>query len=217
MPKQTKGACQLCGARYAKAGMTRHLPVCATKQPAQPSAQEVFLITAFSGPYWVYFAIPATATLKDMDDFLRDLWLECCGHLSMFTISNERYDAHPDDTWGEKEKSMDYVLRDVLQPEMDFMHEYDFGTTTELNLKVLGKCKIIVKGKNKPVCILAQNEPPEIICDKCVKPATKICTECLLDGKGWLCYDCSKKHKCDEEMFLPVVNSPRTGMCGYTG
>jgi hypothetical protein len=32
------------------------------------------------------------------------------------------------------------------------------------------------------------------------------------------CEHHSEDHDCDEpEMLLPVVNSPRMGMCGYTG
>jgi hypothetical protein len=27
----------------------------------------------------------------------------------------------------------------------------------------------------------------------------------------------SEEHECGEEALLPVVNSPRMGMCGYTG
>jgi Zn finger protein HypA/HybF involved in hydrogenase expression len=70
------------------------------------------------------------------------------------------------------------------------------------------------KGK---VEILARNETPQIKCDQCEKPATTICTECLYDGGGWLCDDCASTHGCDEDMFLPLVNSPRAGVCGYTG
>lgn len=39
----------------------------------------------------------------------------------------------------------------------------------------------------------------------------------IWDGEGWLCESCAKNHECDEDMFLPVLNSPRTGVCGYTG
>jgi hypothetical protein len=28
---------------------------------------------------------------------------------------------------------------------------------------------------------------------------------------------CAGGHECGEEMLLPVVNSPRVAMCGYTG
>ena len=39
----------------------------------------------------------------------------------------------------------------------------------------------------------------------------------VFDGTGWLCDDYAEGHKCREEMLLPVVNSPRTGVCGYVG
>jgi len=28
---------------------------------------------------------------------------------------------------------------------------------------------------------------------------------------------CARSHECDHEMFLPVVNSPRAGVCAYSG
>jgi hypothetical protein len=40
---------------------------------------------------------------------------------------------------------------------------------------------------------------------------------------GWrtrsnsFCQDCLVEHECGEEMALPVVNSPRMGVCGYAG
>jgi hypothetical protein len=72
--------------------------------------------------------------------------------------------------------------------------------------------------KNTPVQILARNEAPDIPCDECAKSsAVLICTGCQWEGAGWLCQNCAEDHECDEEMFLPVVNSPRTGECGYTG
>ena len=40
---------------------------------------------------------------------------------------------------------------------------------------------------------------------------------CIEEGAGLLCSHCAKKHECGEDVQLPVVNSPRMGMCGYTG
>ena len=48
-------------------------------------------------------------------------------------------------------------------------------------------------------------------------PATNICCHCIYDGDGWLCDACLDKHECGEEMFLPVVNSPRVGVCAFEG
>jgi hypothetical protein len=113
------------------------------------------------------------------------------------------------------DESMRSRLDKVLTPGQSFTHEYDFGSTTELNLKVMSEWEIEVKGK--AIQILARNDPPVIPCDVCGKPATEICTECVYSGEGWLCDECAKDHECGEEMLLPVVNSPRVGVCGYTG
>jgi hypothetical protein len=38
------------------------------------------------------------------------------------------------------------------------------------------------------------------------------------DESGWFCERCAEENDLNtEEMTLPVVNSPRTGVCGYTG
>jgi len=34
--------------------------------------------------YWLYLDISMTSTLKSLDAFLREIWLECCGHMSAF-------------------------------------------------------------------------------------------------------------------------------------
>ena len=35
----------------------------------------------------IYFEVNDSETLSKIDDFLRDLWLECCGHLSLLCCS----------------------------------------------------------------------------------------------------------------------------------
>jgi hypothetical protein len=171
----------------------------------------------------MHLEVPADATLKGLDMFLRDIWLECCGHMSAFTIGETRYitGAGIDAMWVDMgfvprgEESMDVTLGEVLHPGMKFYHEYDFGTTTELTLKVLSEREGRTRGKSAR--ILGRNEPPLIPCESCGKAATQVCSECIWSGKGWLCDGCAGKHECGEEMLLPVVNSPRVGMCGYTG
>ena len=71
--------------------------------------------------------------------------------------------------------------------------------------------------KSKSVQILARNNPPPIPCASCGKPATQVCTMCIYNGEAWFCDDCTEDHECEEDYFLPVVNSPRVGQCGYTG
>jgi hypothetical protein len=82
-------------------------------------------------------------------------------------------------------------------------------------LKVLGARERV--GGAKGVEVLARNDPPPIACLHCGQPATQVCSQCFWEASGTFCERCAKKHKCGEEMLLPVVNSPRVGMCGYVG
>ena len=110
-------------------------------------------------------------------------------------------------------KDMERPLSKVLKVGTTFKHEYDFGTTTQL----LMKCIAERKGKAKEIEIIARNNLPDFKCCKCGKAAKEICTQCIWEGEGLLCKSCAKEHECGEDMLLPVINSPRMGMCGYTG
>ena len=229
MAKQTsKGKCNLCGETFGKSGMTKHLATCKQKSAAEKpsrgrrSKKKPTMHLVVEGRdlpgYWMHLEVPTRATLEDLDDFLRDTWVECCGHLSAFTIEGVSYSASGGGSglFGEMEdEDMDVTLEKILSPGMKFYYEYDFGTTTELALKVIAVGEGEVKGKS--IKILARNEPPPITCEVCGKPATQVCTECIWSGEGWLCDDCAEEHECGEDMLLPVVNSPRVGMCGYAG
>jgi hypothetical protein len=161
----------------------------------------------------MHLEVPATATLRDLDLFLRETWLECCGHLSAFTIDGRSYSADPDPYEGDRK--MNATVGRVLSAGTRFLHEYDFGSTTELLLTVIGPRE---NGTGDgTIRILARNLPPEIPCRECGQPAEHVCTECMWSTTGWLCDSCAKEHPCGTDMLLPVVNSPRVGVCGYTG
>lgn len=161
----------------------------------------------------MHLEVPATATLGDLDDFLRRTWLECCGHMSLFEIGGVDYYSELVD--GLPGRRMNVQLGKVLAPGLKFSHEYDFGTTTELALTVAAERQGPTHGKS--IVVLARNDPPDIACDLCGRPATSVCVQCIYEGGGWLCDECAQEHPCGEDMLLPVVNSPRVGMCGYTG
>jgi len=225
MAKQVSmGKCNLCGGAFNKAAMAKHLKSCSQakadaaaseRRPSRQKAKTFHLVVQgrYLPDYWMHLEVPADATLEILDGFLRRTWLECCGHMSAFTIEDKTYSVAP---MGEMDdESMDAKLGDVLRSGMKFYHEYDFGTTTHLVLKVVSEQESDIKAGD--VRVLARNEPPPIPCVSCGKAATRVCTGCLWSGKGWFCDACAAKHKRHEEMFLPVVNSPRVGMCGYTG
>ena len=115
-------------------------------------------------------------------------------------------------------------LKDILLHGMTFLYEYDFGSTTELTLKVLERG--ISKARGGPVRLLARNGEIVFSCVKCGKLATMLCLECQEEVGGpedeenvFFCDRCIDKasHSHDKEMRIPVVNSPRMGVCGYTG
>ena len=166
--------------------------------------------------YWMHLEADSNSKLQDLDTFLRRIWVECCGHMSMFEIEETNYSIHPQKEFDDR--SMNVKMGSVLGEGMRFSYEYDFGTTTSLDLKVVSVHPSRLSGKKFE--LLARNDAPEIYCGSCgsKKLATNVCCECIWDSdKAWVCDDCSKKHKCGEEVLLPVVNSPRVGMCGYTG
>jgi len=110
---------------------------------------------------------------------------------------------------------MHFKLSRVLSVGMEFYYIYDFGDSTELRLRIIGE-RMGRKGKEK-VRILARNDPPDIRCN-CGEKAKWVCPICLVEMENcYFCEKCVRDHKCSEEMLLPVVNSPRCGVCGYEG
>ncbi len=53
----------------------------------------------YAPEYWTHFEVPAAASLADVDRFLREIWLECCGHLSAFNIQGKEYLSDTDDDY----------------------------------------------------------------------------------------------------------------------
>lgn len=213
----SRGKCSLCNGVLDKSVMATHLRSCRKKQPVpeKPRKVRVFHLLAegrYQPGYWMHLEIPTNATLKVLDRSFGDTWLECCGHMSQFEIQGTRYVVEAIDL---DDEEMDVKLEGVLLPKMVFLHVYDFGYTTHLKLRVVSEYES--NRADREVHVLARNEPPAIPCGCCGKPATQICMECSHSAQGWLCDACGAQHKCGEEAFLPVVNSPRTGVCGYTG
>ncbi|MGR3318033.1 MAG: IS1096 element passenger TnpR family protein [Candidatus Anammoxibacter sp.] len=216
--QQSQGKCLLCNSMFGKSGITKHLKSCIQNSVNhEKTNNKKFFHIMVEGEerpeYWVHIKASANAKLNDLDGFLRNMWLECCGHMSAFEIQGIRYSSSP---MGEyDEKSMSIKLGDALNSNTKIYYEYDFGSTTALTLKVVSEIEAEMKGK--AIQLLARNESPLITCENCKNKATHVCAECIYSGEGWVCDECISNHECEEEMLLPVVNSPRVGTCGYTG
>jgi hypothetical protein len=163
--------------------------------------------------YWMILEANANCKLSSLDGFLRRKWMECCGHLSMFKIDGVRYyvDEYFTDPFDHSEKRMHYRLDRVLYQGCKFSYEYDFGTTSEVALRVLKE----TEGAEMAISILARNNPPKFTCEDCKKEtATHLCSECFWDDRkaALLCKQCSTKHR--RHSLQHMLNSPRVGMCG---
>lgn len=233
MRQLSRGICTLCQREISKTGMARHLEVCRQKallaagieHSQQKTSTFHLVIEASRQPlYWLHLAITTEATLAVLDQFLRDIWLECCGHLSAFKIGDIHYcedeELFGDGGWGPRKQPLQIALDRVLAPGRTCSYEYDFGSTTELTLKVLARYED--KAQRKAIRILARNIPPIIPCDQCDAPAIGECQYDSFDDEYaepvYLCAACAKIHSCEGQLMpLRQVNSPRAGVCGYTG
>ncbi len=205
-----KTKCLICGSDYTTRGISKHIQSCIKKKfqnivYKDASYYLLFIHPDFTKDYFLYLLLAQNTKLEELDKFLRAIWLECCGHMSAFFHGKFN------------EISKSYSVSQLDNISKGIIYHYDFGSTTELHIKIIGKYNgpLGLKGK---IVILARNSQPIIPCDECgERPAVEICTECQWDGGGWLCERCAKEHACDRAMFLPVCNSPRVGVCGYEG
>lgn len=202
MASKSNGNCYLCGAEFGKTSMKTHLLKTHSEQNGEQECCLLKIEGAYNKDYWLYVDIPVDKSLSGVDSFLRKIWLECCGHLSGFFDSGRS-------EIGKARKLNAFSVGDKL------FHEYDFGSTTETLITVIGTIRR--KKQKENVRLLARNIPQQFECGICGKPAAYICTECMYDTDNpFYCAECGETHEHDE-MLLPVTNSPRMGECGYDG
>jgi len=207
-----KSVCKICNSEFARSGMSRHVKSCLVKHLKSKSSGKasplyyLYIYATYNPDYFIHILMTENARLDDLDNFIRDIWVECCGHMSSFTYSGSH-----------GEINMKKKIKEVFEPGVTLEYMYDFGDTTVLTVKNIEIYTGSTEG-NKKIQILSRNSRPQILCDECNKnQAVIICAQCQWEGEGWLCEKCAKTHECGDEMFLPVENSPRAGVCGYTG
>lgn len=204
---KSSGKCEICGHLAEKAAMARHLGKCLPAQVGKGKQGHLVLLRfedPWDGSYWLYLEASVDAALVEVDDLLRRVWLECCDHMSAFYIGREEVDME------------DSVGAVFSSKGLKFKHEYDFGSTTQLAGKVIGTR--VGVASDDDVRVVARNEPLVWSCQECDRAATVVCQLCLDGEGGMFCAADAKKHvHAKDEAYLPVVNSPRMGVCGYDG
>lgn len=212
MAKRPRGLCAFCGRSYAVSGIGRHFQSCAARAFAIEAADsdgdgEVgeilhLKVRAFD-PYWLELEVRGDATLRDLDHFMRALWMEeCCWHMSIFVGRAEISD------WiGELAESLTGLAPDQLDEEDAYrvdvgiypmaakvsrvfdvsdswlMYQYDMGTTTSVEFVRTGTRRGHALS-DKPIFLVARNDAPRN-------------ARAPLQDRS--------------------INSPRWGVCGYDG
>ena len=208
---EVKGICTYCKDEIPKnsRSIMNHLSKCEVKNESKNkkySKSMILLIEGkYSPEYWLVIKAKPDITMKRIDKFIKDIWIECCGHLSSFS------DGHSD-------IGMNRKLDQVFEKGYKIDYIYDYGTSTEISLSLLEE---IEDFNDKGIQVLLRNKEIDYKCSYCNKKAEAICPFCADEDEGLLCSACIKNHKCiqdeGEDVLLPLVNSPRAGVCGYTG
>ncbi len=215
------GICVYCGAEVTRATAPKHLAQCqerkARLQGRSKSKQPIFkediyylrAEATYLREFWLDLEVRGITTLGELDHYLRAIWLECCSHMSAFTLGG----------WGTPQLAKEGFVGDVFRRFTKIMHVYDFGTESWTTLKRIS----VREGQpitHHPLSLMVRNQLPDVRCIECGGPAKWLCIECVVEEEvmGFLCQKHSKTHGHEDYGEpLRVVNSPRLGMCGYTG
>ena len=218
--KQPEGRCYFCQEIMTRRKLFNHLEKCVkrgeaieTVENSSREPEKLFHLRAkfpYGSEFWLDLEVNGSATLKDLDYYLREIWLECCGHLSEFSAGD----------FFSGEISMKKKIADVFNKQPALFHSYDFGSTTETIVE-----KIAVReGKpltKYPIFIMSRNILEDVKCIECENSAAYVCTGCFYEdeSEGTLCETHAEDHPHADDYGepLPLVNSPRVGVCGYEG
>lgn len=225
----SEGICSFCGEKVSSRALARHLKKhLSEKAENSPAAGKKAFHLLVTGEGWygagkVYFLhllVDEEALLFELDDFLRAIWLECCGHLSSFHVKGRKYHYNWMDAESPIGEDMEQPVGEVFFTGLILLYEYDFGSSTHLEIKVLSAYPL---HSNDNIVLMSRNEALHIMCDMCgKKPAVQLCSIHYAGEPQFFCVACGKKHAkaCpdfDDYSAFPVVNSPRMGVCGYMG
>jgi hypothetical protein len=95
--KQSKGTCIFCGREMSRGGLSKYLQSCPQRQEAMAAADtakagspqplyHLLVNDAYNSDFWLHLEMNGRSTLKHLDQYLRAIWLECCGHMSQFSV-----------------------------------------------------------------------------------------------------------------------------------
>lgn len=219
----TIGRCFLCGRSLPQEGMADHLLACC---PQKGGEEPLFLFhirdADFPETFWLFLEMPQEAALAALDDVLRRVWVDCCGHASTFVIDGVTYGRRPrasivDLVLDEQTHvaPMNPSLAELLTVGQEIDYAYDEVWPTELKVRLLAAYP--GETPEEGFRIVARNYKPPRTCRLCDRQAEWLLTN------AWplepYCDAHARAHPAwtTPDAFLPYVNSPRVGLCVYRG
>ncbi|OPX70275.1 MAG: hypothetical protein A4E37_00112 [Methanoregulaceae archaeon PtaB.Bin056] len=211
-PRGSQGSCLLCRKTIKKRDAVPHARECLESSGWPRAKKPSFLISVQghrAASYWLLLIARQECTLTELDSLIRDVWVECCGHLSEFTIQGQRFTRSAE--CGEID--MEYPLSRVLSTGVKFLYEYDFGSTTVLDLHVVETHPS--SPPDSTLCLLARNILPRVPCNTCGSLAEFRLNDDDGESSFHLCRRCVSAPDLDPWCIDVISNSPRDGVCGY--
>lgn len=248
-PKSSKGGCRACNSIIPAGKCGSHLGTCdrigkyiVNEQNVEGSKGYILHLKSKTRGkiYWMTVAAPNTATLLNLDEFMRQVWFQCCaGHYSTFSGTQR-----PRRSLG-KSLNLDNLLND--EGKSQFTYTFDFADSCEIVGEIILKIDSPVLPTNQ-IMVLMRNVEPTIYCYNCYtnRRLKKLAPFYKADYRGFYkpfcayCLPKKRKRPQDENTGSNVVteeveeddddderpgswsarkfyNSPRTGDCCYDG
>ncbi len=141
--RSTLGICNFCKTEVMKGKMTQHLKSCKQRRKANAARDadttkqktklfSLLIEGRYNPQYWMHVELPASEPLQTLDYFLRDMWVECCEHLSAFTIDGTSYDSEPEDFYFTMPGETTTVVEEVEGEDEDANKNDDFEETVDV-------------------------------------------------------------------------------------
>lgn len=167
------GLCQLCGLRFDKSIMARHLGVCLARRPLEGFRRQktfwLFVEAASQPLYWLHLESPLIVRLSQLESFLHSLWLGE-REKGSFVIAGRRH-KNPVLESVRSEASFlpaDRLLEEVLTPGLCFEYVCNASDSPLWRLTVAGQQerawkerKIEILAHSLSIPLLGQKFPAE--------------------------------------------------------
>ncbi len=210
-----EGVCILCGDVLSAEDMKAHISVCIQNESDADGEENLLLRISDvdDADYWMYAFLKKDASLAQLDNFLRDVWVDCCGHMSVFTVGGEEYYSSNAREMGGH--SMNARVFKGMACGTEMLYEYDFGTPTRLKIELVDEYK--AKKRQRKALQLARNIQPKYTCVSCGRRAELVESRMgeSISEMAYCEVCASEKAQREGCMMLPILNSPRCGVCGY--